>query len=103
MFLAYLFSLLSISYRVPYEKLLYSYINPICIQLCIDGYKWSTPFSVNYEGVMRISLKKEVGDERMQLRVAVRSGAKRSRFEVVFRLNSLSSPYRFFFLSLSSL
>jgi vacuolar protein sorting-associated protein 13A/C len=82
--------LLSISYKVPYEKLL------LCIQLCIDGYKWSAPFSVNYEGVMRISLKKEVGDERMQLRVAVRSGAKRSRFEVVFRLNSLSSPYRFF-------
>ncbi|KEH32375.1 calcium-dependent lipid-binding-like protein [Medicago truncatula] len=64
------------------------------LKLRIDGYKWSTPFSVNYEGVMRISLKKEVGDERMQLRVAVRSGAKRSRFEVVFRLNSLSSPYR---------
>lgn len=78
-----------------YEKLLCSYTNPIFIQLRIDGYKWSTPFSVGYEGIMRISLKKEVGDEKMQLRVAVRSGAKRSRFEVVFRLNSLSSPYRF--------
>jgi hypothetical protein len=63
----------------------------------IDGYKWSTPFSVSYEGVMRVSLKKDVGDETMQLRIAVRSGAKKSRFEVVFRLNSLSSPYRFLF------
>jgi len=65
------------------------------IQLRIDGYKWSTPFSVSYEGVMRISLQKDVGDEPVQIRVAVRSGAKRSRFEVVFRPDSLSSPYRF--------
>ncbi|KAK7348007.1 hypothetical protein VNO80_22555 [Phaseolus coccineus] len=64
------------------------------LKLRIDGYKWSTPFSVSYEGVMRISLKKDVGDEPMQIRVAVRSGAKRSRFEVVFRPDSLSSPYR---------
>lgn len=64
------------------------------LKLRIDGYKWSTPFSVSYEGVMRISLIKDVGDQLMQLRVAVRSGAKRSRFEVVFRPNSLSSPYR---------
>ncbi|WVZ12338.1 hypothetical protein V8G54_016868 [Vigna mungo] len=64
------------------------------LKLRIDGYKWSTPFSVSYEGVMRISLKKDVGDEPIQIRVAVRSGAKRSRFEVVFRPDSLSSPYR---------
>ncbi|KAH1088253.1 hypothetical protein AAZX31_07G215500 [Glycine max] len=64
------------------------------LKLRIDGYKWSTPFSVSYEGVMRISLKKDVGDEPMQIRVAVRSGAKKSRFEVVFRPDSLSSPYR---------
>ncbi|XP_050912165.1 uncharacterized protein LOC127127091 [Lathyrus oleraceus] len=64
------------------------------LKLRIDGYKWSTPFRVGYEGIMHISLEKDVGDETMQLRVAVRSGAKRSRFEVVFRLNSLSSPYR---------
>ncbi|TKY54291.1 Vacuolar protein sorting-associated protein 13C [Spatholobus suberectus] len=64
------------------------------LKLRIDGYKWSAPFSVSYEGVMRISLKKDVGDEPMQIRVAVRSGANRSRFEVVFRPDSLSSPYR---------
>ncbi|XP_020230234.1 uncharacterized protein LOC109811015 [Cajanus cajan] len=64
------------------------------LKLRIDGYKWSTPFSVSYEGVMRISLKKDTGDETMQIRVTVRSGAKRSRFEVVFRPDSLSSPYR---------
>ncbi|XP_019418850.1 PREDICTED: uncharacterized protein LOC109329610 isoform X2 [Lupinus angustifolius] len=64
------------------------------LKLRVDGYKWSTPFSVSYEGVMRINLKKDDGDDSMQLRVAVRSGAKRSRFEVIFRPNSLSSPYR---------
>ncbi|XP_061360270.1 uncharacterized protein LOC133304277 isoform X2 [Gastrolobium bilobum] len=64
------------------------------LKLRIDGYKWSTPFSVSYEGAMRISLKKDVGDDLMQLRVAVTTGAKGSRFEVIFRPNSLSSPYR---------
>ncbi|XP_027330645.1 uncharacterized protein LOC113846496 isoform X2 [Abrus precatorius] len=64
------------------------------LKLRTDGYKWSTPFSVSYEGVMRISLKNDVGDETMYLRVAVRSGAKKSRFEVIFRPDSLSSPYR---------
>ncbi|XP_019431159.1 PREDICTED: uncharacterized protein LOC109338390 isoform X1 [Lupinus angustifolius] len=64
------------------------------LKLRIDGCKWSMPFSVSYEGVMRISLKKDVGDDPMQLRVSVRSGAKKSRFEVIFRPNSLSSPYR---------
>ncbi|KAI4335042.1 hypothetical protein L6164_013726 [Bauhinia variegata] len=64
------------------------------LRLCVDGYKWSIPFSVCNEGAMRINLKSDVGDNQKQLRVAVRSGAKRSRFEVVFRPNSLSSPYR---------
>ncbi|KAK7363427.1 hypothetical protein VNO77_05570 [Canavalia gladiata] len=64
------------------------------LKLRIDGYNWSAPFSVSYEGVMRITLKKYLEDKPMQLRVAVRSGAKRSRFEVVFRPDSLSSPYR---------
>ncbi|XP_028786889.1 uncharacterized protein LOC114742843 [Neltuma alba] len=64
------------------------------LKLRIEGYKWSTPFSVCNEGTMRISLKKDVSDDQIQLRVAVRSGAKRSRFEVIFRPNSLSSSYR---------
>ena len=63
----------------------------------VNGYKWSTPFSVCNEGVMRICLKKDIGDDQMQLRVAVRSGGKSSRYEVIFRPNSLSSTYRFFF------
>ncbi|KAL1372338.1 hypothetical protein AAHE18_01G196400 [Arachis hypogaea] len=64
------------------------------LKLHVDGYKWSAPFSVSYEGVMRISLNKEAGGDPMQLRVAVRTGAKKSRFEVIFRANSLRSPYR---------
>lgn len=69
----------------------------------MDGYQWSLPFSVGNEGVMRINLKKDVGDNQKQLRVLVRSGAKRSRFEVVFCPNSLSSPYRSLFSLISPL
>ncbi|GAV71650.1 DUF946 domain-containing protein/DUF1162 domain-containing protein/Chorein_N domain-containing protein [Cephalotus follicularis] len=64
------------------------------LKLRVDGYKWSTLFSVCNEGVMRITLKKESGSEQMQLRVEVRSGTKSSRYEVIFRPNSLSTPYR---------
>lgn len=71
------------------------------IQMQVNGYKWSTPFSVCNEGVMRVCLKKDVGDDQMQLRVAVRSGGKSSHYEVIFRPNSLSSTYRFFSFYLS--
>ncbi|KAG8658937.1 uncharacterized protein LOC110610326 isoform X2 [Manihot esculenta] len=64
------------------------------LKLRLDGYDWSTPFSVCSEGMMRISLKKDTGGGQMQLRVQVRSGAKSSRYEVIFRPNSSSSPYR---------
>lgn len=64
------------------------------LKVRLDGYKWSTPFSVHTEGVMCTSLKKDIGDDRMQLRVEVRSGGKNSHYEVVFRPNTLSSPYR---------
>lgn len=64
------------------------------IKLRVDGYKWSTPFSVSSEGVMRIFLLKESGNDLMQLRVEVRSGTKNSRYEVLFHPSSLSSPYR---------
>ncbi|XP_062178337.1 uncharacterized protein LOC133883124 isoform X2 [Alnus glutinosa] len=64
------------------------------LKLQLDGYKWSTPFSVCTEGVMRTCLKKHIGNDQIQLRVEVRSGGKNSRYEVIFRPNSLSSPYR---------
>ncbi|XP_048235070.1 uncharacterized protein LOC8261314 isoform X2 [Ricinus communis] len=64
------------------------------LKLRMDGYNWSTPFSVCSEGMMRISLKKYTGEDQMQLRVQVRSGTKNSRYEVIFRPNSSSSPYR---------
>lgn len=64
------------------------------LKLRVDGYKWSTPFSVCNEGVMRICLKKDTENDQLQLRIAVRSGAKSSSYEVIFRPNSLSSPYR---------
>ncbi|KAA8527969.1 hypothetical protein F0562_035162 [Nyssa sinensis] len=64
------------------------------LKLRLDGYRWSTPFSVETEGVMCVSLKNETGNDHVHLRVEVRSGTKSSRFEVIFRLNPLSSPYR---------
>lgn len=44
---------------------------------------------------MRIFLLQENGMDILQLRVEVRSGTKSSRYEVVFRPNSFSSPYRY--------
>ncbi|OMO58553.1 hypothetical protein COLO4_34529 [Corchorus olitorius] len=64
------------------------------LKLRVDGYKWSTPFSVSSEGVMRVSLKNDTGSYQLLVKVEVRSGTKSSRYEVVFRPNSSSSPYR---------
>ncbi|KAL5782083.1 hypothetical protein ACOSP7_007112 [Xanthoceras sorbifolium] len=71
-----------------------SYARVELLKLSVDGSKWSTPFSVSSEGVSRISLKTDTGSDQMQIRVAVRSGTKSSRYEVIFRPNSSSSPYR---------
>ncbi|OVA16691.1 Peroxin/Ferlin domain [Macleaya cordata] len=64
------------------------------LKLRMDGYKWSTPFSIGSEGVMCIHLKNSVGSDQMSLRVEVRSGTKKSRYEVLLRPSSFSSPYR---------
>ncbi|PRQ39555.1 putative vacuolar protein sorting-associated protein [Rosa chinensis] len=64
------------------------------LKLRVDGYKWSTPFSVCNEGIMRVCLRKDTGNDQLQLRVGVRSGAKNSSLEVIFRPNSSLSPYR---------
>lgn len=64
------------------------------LKLQLDGFQWSTPFSIENEGTMCVSLKNDVGSSQTNIRVEVRSGAKCSRYEVVFRLASFSSPYR---------
>ncbi|KAM2018735.1 hypothetical protein ACFX1T_021631 [Malus domestica] len=64
------------------------------LKVRVDGYNWSAPFSVCYEGIMRVCLKKDAGNDLLQFRIAVRSGAKNSSYEVVFRPNSSMSPYR---------
>ncbi|XP_021714350.1 uncharacterized protein LOC110682332 isoform X2 [Chenopodium quinoa] len=64
------------------------------LKLRVDGYKWSRPFSVGSEGMMSIVLESDTGSKELILRVAVRSGTGNSRYEVIFRPNSLSSPYR---------
>uniref|UniRef100_A0A175YPS3 Uncharacterized protein n=1 Tax=Daucus carota subsp. sativus TaxID=79200 RepID=A0A175YPS3_DAUCS len=64
------------------------------LRLRIDGYNWSAPFSVGIEGVMCISLDKVPPCDPEHLRVEVRSGTMGSRYEVIFRPNSFSSPYR---------
>ncbi|XP_058093613.1 uncharacterized protein LOC131239768 [Magnolia sinica] len=64
------------------------------LKLRVDGFKWSLPFSIENEGVMCASLKNDVGSDQMFIRVEIRSGTKSSRYEVVFRPASFSSPYR---------
>lgn len=65
------------------------------MQVRLDGYKWSTPFSIECDGVMCISLNSLTGNDEMFIRVQVNIGAKSSRYEVVFQLASVSSPYRY--------
>ncbi|XP_074301933.1 uncharacterized protein LOC141633346 isoform X1 [Silene latifolia] len=64
------------------------------LKLRVDGYKWSSPFSVGSEGVMSFVLESDADGSDMNIRVAVRSGTKSSRYEVIIRPNTLSSPYR---------
>ncbi|KAG8370579.1 hypothetical protein BUALT_Bualt14G0131800 [Buddleja alternifolia] len=64
------------------------------LTLRMEGYQWSAPFSVGSEGQMSICLRSESGSDLMHLSVKVRGGTKTSRFEVIFRHNSFSSPYR---------
>ncbi|KAJ8645273.1 hypothetical protein MRB53_007021 [Persea americana] len=64
------------------------------LKLQLDGFQWSTPFSIENEGMMCVSLKHDKGSDKINIRVEVRSGGKNSRCEVVFRLASFSSPYR---------
>ncbi|CAN8243432.1 unnamed protein product, partial [Cochlearia groenlandica] len=64
------------------------------LKLRVKGYRWSTPFSVFSEGMMRVPVGREDGTDQLQIRVQVRSGTKNSRYEVIFRPNSVSGPYR---------
>lgn len=64
------------------------------LKLRLDGYKWSTPFSIEYYGVMCICMKNDKGNDQMYLRVEVRAGTKSSQYEVIIHPPSLSSPYR---------
>ena len=64
-------------------------------QLRVQGYGWSTSFSVCSEGAVRVPIGREDGTDQLLLRVQVRSGTKNSRYEVIFRPNSVSGPYRY--------
>ncbi|KAJ0228735.1 Vacuolar protein sorting-associated protein 13 [Hirschfeldia incana] len=64
------------------------------LKLRVKGYGWSTPFSVCNEGSVRVPIGREDGTDQLLLRVQVRSGTKNSRYEVIFRPNSVSGPYR---------
>eukprot|EP01018_Ginkgo_biloba_P025446 Gb_15429 [translate_table: standard] len=67
---------------------------PELLKVSIDGYKWSNPFSIESEGMMRISLRSELDESPLYLRAEIRNGTKDSRFLVIFRHASVSSPYR---------
>ncbi|XP_010679516.3 uncharacterized protein LOC104894866 isoform X2 [Beta vulgaris subsp. vulgaris] len=64
------------------------------LKMRVNGYKWSRPFSVGSEGMMSIVLESDSGGRNMIIRVVIRTGSGNSRYEVIFRPNSLSSPYR---------
>ncbi|XP_062219043.1 uncharacterized protein LOC133918926 [Phragmites australis] len=64
------------------------------LKLRLEGYKWSTPFSINANGVMCVLMNSITGNDQAFVRVNVRSGTKSSRYEVVFQLICRSSPYR---------
>lgn len=64
------------------------------LKLRIDGYKWSAPFSIEFDGMMRVCMKSENGRDLMYVRVEVRGGIKSSHYEVVIHPASFSSPYR---------
>ncbi|MFS7892238.1 putative vacuolar protein sorting-associated protein [Helianthus anomalus] len=68
------------------------------LKLKINGYHWSTPFSVANEGWMRVLLRNEITGQQLYLKVEVRSGTTSSCFDVIVRPNSFSSQYRLFFL-----
>ncbi|KAK3157946.1 hypothetical protein QOZ80_2AG0130600 [Eleusine coracana subsp. coracana] len=64
------------------------------LKLRLEGYKWSTPFSINTNGVMCVLMNSISGNDQAFVRVNVRSGTKSSRYEVVFQLACLTTPYR---------
>jgi vacuolar protein sorting-associated protein 13A/C len=71
-----------------------SFFRFVCLQLRMEGYKWSTPFSIHANGVMCVLMNSDTGNDQAFVRVNVRSGTKSSRYEVVFQLACWSSPYR---------
>ncbi|XP_076932508.1 uncharacterized protein LOC143598077 [Bidens hawaiensis] len=64
------------------------------LKLKINGYHWSTPFTVANEGWMRVILRNETTGQLLYMKVEVRSGTESSCFDVIFRPNSFSSQYR---------
>ncbi|CAN6447305.1 unnamed protein product [Victoria cruziana] len=64
------------------------------LEMRLDGFKWSTPFSVENEGVMCIILKSDIDGCVMYVLVEVRKGSKISRYQVIICPASSSSPYR---------
>lgn len=67
---------------------------PELLKVCIDGYKWSTPFSVDTEGISHILMRSDHNEKNMIIRADIRNGTTESRLLVIFRHMSLVSPYR---------
>ncbi|CAL5058295.1 unnamed protein product [Urochloa decumbens] len=81
-------------YEPPKEFQWRSEFGSELLKLRLEGYKWSTPFSVNVNGVMCVLMNSLTGNDQAFVRVNVRSGTKSSRYEVIFQLDCWSSPYR---------
>ncbi|KAI5061209.1 hypothetical protein GOP47_0023714 [Adiantum capillus-veneris] len=64
------------------------------IKVFIDGYEWSTPFSVDSEGISHVILKRKNSEDKMLIKAEIRNGTTESRYLVIFRHVSFISPYR---------
>ncbi|MCO5593423.1 hypothetical protein L7F22_047437 [Adiantum nelumboides] len=64
------------------------------IKVCMDGYEWSTPFSVDSEGISHVILKGKNSEDQLLIKAEIRNGTTESRYLVIFRHVSFISPYR---------
>eukprot|EP00250_Pteridium_aquilinum_P021886 c25256_g1_i1 orf=924-13886(-) len=68
--------------------------DPELIKVCVDGYEWSTPFSVESEGTLHILLQSGNSSNQMLIKAEIRNGTTESRYLVIFRHVSFTNPYR---------
>ncbi|KAH7429913.1 hypothetical protein KP509_09G071300 [Ceratopteris richardii] len=64
------------------------------LKISMDGYEWSSPFTVESEGVSHIIFQSKTHENSLLLKVEIQNGTTESRFLAIFRHASFISPYR---------